>query len=391
MTMQSSRLLVVDDNDDNRFTLTLLLEVEGFTEIAIAEDGVQALEKLDAEAFDLVLLDVMMPRLNGYQVLEELKARGRLGDPPVIMITALDELDSTVRCIELGAEDYLPKPFNPVLLKARIRASLEKKKMRDEIRIHRDRMELELQDARTLQLGLCPRAFPPPTEQRPFDIAAVMEPAREVGGDLYDVFERGDGSLCFVVGDVSDKGAAAALFMARTKDIIRLVGDTPSDGAGSLREPAEILNRANELLCTANSSCMFVTLFVGVLGPGGGALRYANGGHNDPYRISRDGRLDIVTAAKGRPLGIRNGSRYTTERLSLQTGDALFIFTDGITEAMNVAGRVFSEEQLETYLRARHASNASEIVDGIMNEVRTFTAGAPQSDDITALAIRLVR
>jgi sigma-B regulation protein RsbU (phosphoserine phosphatase) len=217
-----------------------------------------------------------------------------------------------------------------------------------------------------------------------------MEPAREVGGDLYDVFERGDGSLCFVVGDVSDKGAAAALFMARTKDIIRLVGDAPSDGTGSLREPGEILNRANELLCTANGSCMFVTLFVGVLGPGSGALRYANGGHNDPYRISRDGRLDILTATKGRPLGIRNSSRYTTERCSLQTGDALFMFTDGITEAADAAGGLFSEERLETYLRGRHTSNASEIVDGVMSEVRTFVAGAPQSDDITALAIRLV-
>jgi sigma-B regulation protein RsbU (phosphoserine phosphatase) len=390
MTVQLPRLLVVDDNDDNRFTLTLLLEVEGFTEIAVAEDGMQALERLDSEAFDLVLLDVMMPRLNGYQVLEALKAKGRLGDPPVIMITALDELDSAVRCIELGAEDYLPKPFNPVLLKARIRASLEKKKMRDEIRIHRDRMEMELRDARALQLGLCPSTFPSPTVERPFDVSAIMEPAREVGGDLYDVFERGDGSLCFVVGDVSDKGAAAALFMARTKDVIRIVGDTVSDSTGSLREPGEILNRANELLCTANGSFMFVTLFVGVLGPGGGTLQYANAGHNDPYRISRDGQLDILTATKGRPLGIRNSSRYTSERLSLQTGDALFVFTDGVTEASDAVGALFSEERLETYLRACRASNASEIVNGILNEVRTFAGGAPQSDDITALAIRLV-
>jgi sigma-B regulation protein RsbU (phosphoserine phosphatase) len=260
--------------------------------------------------------------------------------------------------------------------------------MRDEIRIHRDRMQMELQDARTLQIGLCPSIFPPPTSERPFEVSAVMEPAREVGGDLYDVFERGDGSLCFVVGDVSGKGAAAALFMARTKDTIRVVGDAPSDGTGGLREPGEILNRANELLCTANASFMFVTLFVGVLGPGNGTLRYSNAGHNDPYRISRDGRLDILTATKGRPLGIRNTSRYTTNRLSLETGDTLFVFTDGITEAANTAGGLFSEERLETYLRARHTCSASEIVDGIMNEVRTFAAGAPQSDDITAMAIR---
>jgi sigma-B regulation protein RsbU (phosphoserine phosphatase) len=216
-----------------------------------------------------------------------------------------------------------------------------------------------------------------------------MEPAREVGGDLYDVFERSDGSLCFVVGDVSGKGAEAALFMARTKDIIRLVGDTLSDGTGTLREPGEILNRANELLCTANGSFMFVTLFVGVLSPSG-TLRYSNAGHNDPYRISRDSGLDILPATKGRPLGIRNTSRYTTERLSLETGDALFVFTDGITEASDEGGGLFSEERLETYLQTHHASKASEIVAGVMNEVRTFAAGTRQSDDITALAIRLV-
>jgi sigma-B regulation protein RsbU (phosphoserine phosphatase) len=390
MSTQSSRLLVVDDNEDNRFTLTLLLEVEGFTDVAVAEDGVQALDKLSTESFDLVLLDVMMPHLNGYQVLEALKAKGRLGDPPVIMITALDELDSTVRCIELGAEDYLPKPFNPTLLKARIRASLEKKRMRDEIRIHRDRMEMELQDARTLQLGLCPSIFPPPTPERPFDVSAVMEPAREVGGDLYDVFERADGSLCFLVGDVSDKGAAAALFMARTKDIIRLVADAPSDGTGHLREPSEILSRANELLCTANGSFMFVTLFVGVLGPGESTLRYANAGHNDPYRISRDGELAILTSTKGRPLGIRNTSLYATERLPLQTGDTLFVFTDGITEATDAAGGLFSEARLEAFLRDNHSASARNLIDGVMNEVRTFVQGAPQSDDITAMAIRLV-
>ncbi|MGD9635770.1 MAG: PP2C family protein-serine/threonine phosphatase [Pirellulales bacterium] len=390
MTIRSPRLLVVDDNDDNRFTLTLLLEVEGFSDIAVAEDGVHALEKLDAESFDLVLLDVMMPRLNGYQVLEQLKAKGRLGDPPVIMITALNELDSTVRCIELGAEDYLPKPFNPVLLKARIRASLEKKRMRDEIRIHRDRMEMELQDARALQLGLCPSSFPPPTVERPFDVAAVMEPAREVGGDLYDVFERRDGSLCFVVGDVSGKGAPAALFMARTKDIVRLVGDAPSDRTGTLREPGEILGRANDLLCAANGSFMFVTLFVGVLGPGSSTLRYSSAGHNDPYRTSRDGCFGIVTTAKGRPLGIRKSSHYATEHLSVRTGDALFIFTDGITEATDATGGFFSEERLETCLRAHNTSSASEIVEGVMNAVRKFAAGTAQSDDITALAIRLV-
>jgi sigma-B regulation protein RsbU (phosphoserine phosphatase) len=391
MAGRSPRLLVVDDNEDNRFTLTLLLEVEGYTDVTAAEDGAQALAKMNTEAFDLVLLDVMMPRVNGYQVLEELKARGRLGEPPVIMITALDELESTIRCIELGAEDYLAKPFNPILLKARIRASLEKKRMRDEIRAHRDRMETELQDARILQLGLCPTSFPLPTAERPFDIAAVVQPAREVGGDFYDVFERADGSLCFLVGDVSDKGAAAALFMARTKDIVRLVADMPAGERRKLREPSEILHRANELLCTANRTCMFVTLFIGLLGPGDTALRYANAGHNDPYRLSPDGSVHALPAIKGRALGIRGDSQYRTERFSLERGETLFMFTDGVTEACAAAGNVFSEDRLEKILGRHSTSASSDIVDNVMDELARFAVGAPQSDDITVVVVRVVQ
>jgi signal transduction histidine kinase len=126
------RLLVVDDNEDNRYTLTLQLEIEGYQNITVAEDGQGALDLLQKHEFDLLLLDVMMPKLDGYQVLESLKGQGRLHNLPVIMISALNEVASVVRCIELGAEDYLPKPFDPVLLRARIGASLEKKRLRDE-------------------------------------------------------------------------------------------------------------------------------------------------------------------------------------------------------------------------------------------------------------------
>jgi signal transduction histidine kinase len=126
------RLLVVDDNEDNRYTLTLQLEIEGYQNITVAEDGQGALDLLQEHEFDLLLLDVMMPKLDGYQVLESLKDQGRLHNLPVIMISALNEVASVVRCIELGAEDYLPKPFDPVLLRARIGASLEKKRLRDE-------------------------------------------------------------------------------------------------------------------------------------------------------------------------------------------------------------------------------------------------------------------
>src|SRR6516225_1897993 len=137
-------LLIVDDNDDNRFTLSMRLEACGYENIVTAENGREALERMRAGPIDLVLLDIMMPEMNGYQVLEHVKATPELRDLPVIMISALDEIDSVIKCIELGAEDYLAKPFNPTLLRARVAACLEKKRLRDEVRESRDRLQREL-------------------------------------------------------------------------------------------------------------------------------------------------------------------------------------------------------------------------------------------------------
>ena len=143
MSTEGPHLLVVDDNEDNRYTLTRRLKRQGYENLSVAENGRQALEMLAADNFDLVLLDIMMPEVNGYEVLERLKSDMRLRDVPVIMISALDEMESVVKCIELGAEDYLPKPFNPVLLRARVGASLEKKKLRDQEASYLDQLEAE--------------------------------------------------------------------------------------------------------------------------------------------------------------------------------------------------------------------------------------------------------
>ena len=195
LTGESPRILVVDDNDDNRYTLTLHLDLEGYTNVEAAHDGEEAIARLEAGSFDLLLLDVMMPKVDGYQVLTWLKNHVRLRDLPVIMISALAEMNSVVRCIELGAVDYLLKPFNPVLLKARLGATLEKKRLRDEIDAHLARLREELDAARRLQMGMVPQSFPGPSAQLPIDLYASMEPAREVGGDLYDFFVTEDGML----------------------------------------------------------------------------------------------------------------------------------------------------------------------------------------------------
>ena len=381
-------LLVVDDNEDNRYTLTHRLKRQGYTNLTTAADGRQALDLLRAGRFDLVLLDIMMPELNGYQVLEQMKGDPRLRDIPVIMISAVDELESVIRCIELGAEDYLPKPFNPTLLKARIGASLEKKRLRDQAMAYLARLEAELNSARDIQMSMVPAVFPPPTPARPVTIYATLQPARQVGGDLYDFFYTDDGRLWFLIGDVSDKGAPAALFMARSKTLVRMVATLLRGPHGGPPGSHEVMARVNDELCRDNSMCMFVTLLLGVLDPTSGALQCCNAGHLVPYRVGRSG-VEVLKVPRGKPLGIRAGSAYDSATGTLSPGEGLFLFTDGVTEAMDADGNLFSAERLEDTLRAVGTGEPTMVVAAVMGKVRDFTAAAPPSDDVAALAVCL--
>jgi phosphoserine phosphatase RsbU/P len=382
-----ARLLVVDDNEDNRYTLIMRLQIEGYEDITAAEDGENALELIRQQAFDLMLLDVMMPKVDGYQVLSQLKADRTLRDLPVIMISALNEMNSVVRCIELGADDYLPKPFDPTLLKARVGATLEKKRLRDEVRSHLARIEEELAAARQLQLAMVPSRFPEPSTQWPVEIFATMEPAREVGGDLYDFFEIGEGLLCFLVGDVSGKGVSSALFMARAKNVIRLLARLLRSPDGSTASPADIVAAVNRELAQDNLGMMFVTLFFGLMNVKSGEVRFTNAGHNPPYFLS-NGSVTPVTACKGRPLGVRDNSTYQSGTLRLSPGDALYLYTDGVTEAANRNDELFAEARLEEVLRTAASRRPIDLIKAVVDAVQSFADGAPRSDDITTLAIR---
>ncbi|MFL5091138.1 MAG: PP2C family protein-serine/threonine phosphatase [Xanthobacteraceae bacterium] len=381
------RILVVDDNDDNRYTLTLYLELEGYTNIETAQDGEEAIARLKAERFDLVLLDLQMPKVDGYQVLAWLKGEAPLRDLPVIMISALNEMNSVVRCIELGAVDYLLKPFNPVLLKARLGATLEKKRLRDQVDAHLARLEEELEAARRLQMAMVPQSFPMPSTEFPVDIYASMEPAREVGGDLYDFFMTEDGTLCFLVGDVSGKGMPAALFMARAKSLIRIATELMRSRHGAAAGPAEIIARVNSELCQDNSDLMFVTLFFAMFAPHSGVLEYCNAGHNAPYRLNAT-TVETIEGAKGIILGVRADAAYETRRLSLAPGETVYVFTDGVTEANNITEELFSEARLEAVLRAAAGFSACDIVKAVGEAVRGFVGAALPFDDITMMAVR---
>jgi len=388
VTAFDAAILVVDDNEDNRYTLTRRLNREGYKNLTMATNGREALDKLKAQPFDLALLDIMMPDMNGYEVLEQVKALPGLRDIPIIMISSLDEIESVIRCIELGAEDYLNKPFNPTLLRARVGASLEKKRLRDEVRRNMERLAQELDSARALQLAMLPRQFPSCSPSHPIAVHAVMEPAREVGGDLYDCFYADERTFCFLVGDVCGKGASAAMFMARTRSLVRLTVDLWRQWRTDTIDPGALLETVNRELCQDNDARMFVTMFLGLIDTRSGIVSFVSAGHPLPHLISATGETKRIDASLGVPLGIRSQSRFQTQTLEIPPGDALFVCSDGVFEAENENGDLFSIERMRELLRESHAAEPHEIIRTVRDAIDAFSGGPPRTDDVTALALR---
>jgi len=244
----------------------------------------------------------------------------------------------------------------------------------------KERIESELQIAHEIQMSMVPKIFPPFPDRPEFDIFATLVPAREVGGDLYDFFFIDDDHLCFAVGDVSGKGVPASLFMAVTKTLFRAT-------AGNGSTPGEILARLNTEICRDNESCMFVTFFCAILNIRTGQVDYGNGGHNLPYYLHRDGVSPLENVG-GKALGLVEQTPYASGRMVLCPGEALLLYTDGVTEAMDSRERLYSDQRLAEFLASNRGSSPRQIVGDLVSDVRSFAGAAPQSDDITALALR---
>ena len=202
-----------------------------------------------------------------------------------------------------------------------------------------------------------------------------------MGGDLYDFFFLDDDHLCFAVGDVSGKGVPAALFMAVSKTLIKTKA---TKGLTS----ETVLNRVNEDLSLDNPSMMFVTLFLGILNVRTGELEYCNGGHNPPYLLRKNGDIEPVEMTGGMALGIVEGFSYQSKKIHIGEGDTLFLYTDGVTEAINRDEELFSEERLEKDLADLHEKPIKDLVDEVMARVKVYSEGMPQADDITMMVLR---
>lgn len=381
---QDAAILIVDDSSFNRLVLKRRLGELGYANITMAEDGVQGLAALERARFDVVLLDLEMPNLDGIGVLEQLHAT-RGAAPPVIVISALTEMEKIVRCIELGAEDYLPKSFDPPLLRARLGAVMEKKRLRDLADARLAALEAELESARAAQLALVPRDFAAAATGR-LSVHAAMVPARQVGGDLYDCLRLDARHTLFAVADVSGKGAPAGLTMARTLGLMRAAAKLLAAG-GATPDPGAILEMTNDDLAAENESQTFVTVALGIIDGETGEGRIAIAGHDLPIVLGGDAPRLLGPLKRQPALGAIEGIPYGSDAFTLLPGEALFIYSDGVSEAEDRHGGFFGRDRLLEALAAAGTDPAA-VVDAVLRAVTAFADGAPQADDITALALR---
>lgn len=247
----------------------------------------------------------------------------------------------------------------------------------------KERIQSELKLATDIQASLLPRIFPPFPDRSEFELFAVMDPAKEVGGDFYDFFFLDDRRICLIIGDVSDKGVPAALYMMVAKTLLKSEALRDAD-------PAKVLERVNSILALDNETSMFVTVFCAILDTETGQLACANAGHLPPLIQKTDGSTAHHSFSPGFVLGPMPDITYRTENITLQPGELFLLYTDGVTEAVNPALEEYGEQRLLACVSRCPSGSPQQIIHAIRAEVQSFANSAPQSDDITMLAIRYI-
>lgn len=388
--MQQANILVVDDEPDLRHLIRQKFRSKIKTkeyEFQFAMNGAEALEKiLNDGSINLILTDINMPVMDGLTLLTKInELNNRLLRS--VIVSAYGDMENIRTAMNRGAYDFITKPINLNDLEITIEKSLNEIEHYKKALINRDKLialQQELDIATVIQTSILPKTFPAFPGRKEFDIYAKMLPAKEVGGDLYDYFLIDKYRLGVIIGDVSGKGIAAALLMAVCKTLLKATAfkGMPADN---------ILSEVNNILVDDSPSNMFVTVFYGVLDIRSGAFEYCNGGHNPPYLISNDGKVKQLDNIGGLLLGAMKDVEYESNVITIQPGESLFFYTDGVTEAFNNMDEEYKDSRLVEFLFNKNSLNVNDLVEQVFEDVKTFSDGAEQSDDITCLALKFLK
>ncbi len=384
MNAAPAQVLVVDDEED----LELLVRQKfrhkirnNVLKFFFARNGKEALEVLNENPnIHLVLSDINMPVMDGLTMLTQLADTEQ--DVQAVIVSAYGDMKNIRTAMNRGAFDFLTKPIDFQDLEVTIEKSIKHVQALQVALETRDRLvtiKQELDMAHDVQMSFQPNEI---RESETQDIKGIIIPAREVGGDLYDFFYIDESHIALIIADVSGKGVPAALFTTVTRALVRAAA------AKNYSSPADCLNIVNELLCENNPSCVFITLFFGVLDLHSGELVYCNAGHNPPRLLKADSSVAILPRTENIVLGIQPGHTYHNKRFELMPGDTLVLYTDGVTEAENLSHEEFTESRLDKKLAELAGTSSREITAAIVDAVQDFAGEAPQSDDITCVVTR---
>ena len=377
-TAAKGDILVVDDTPANLRLLSSMLIEQGY-KVRSVINGQMALTATGAAAPDLILLDINMPEMNGYEVCERLKADEHTRDIPIVFISALDATQDKVKAFAVGGMDYITKPFQIEEVLARVETHLALRKLQKKLQDTNRRFEQELALAGRVQANFLTSEIP---EMPGWQLSVTLKPARETSGDFYDINPLSGGQLGLLVADVAGKGVGAALYMALNWSLLRTyVPEYPA-------QPELVYEAVNRRILRDTQAEMFVTAFYGILDPATGRLVYANAGHNPPFLISAQKGGDVQKlAATGKPLGMFEDETWQQGIVQLAPGDVLVSYTDGVTEAQNAEDSLFGEERLLSCVRANVGQSATDIRDAIIKDVYKHMGYAPQYDDVTLLML----
>ena len=383
-----TKILSVDDENDLELLLTQYFRRKirkGEYEFSFAHNGLEALTMLlKNKDYDIILSDINMPEMDGLTLLTKIN---EMQNPALkcIMVSAYGDMGNIRQAMNNGAFDFATKPIDLDDLSLTIEKAIEQIRYIKTMQQEHSQLESikgDLAIAREIQQAILPRIFPPfPENAEQLDIAALMNAAKDVGGDFYDFFRIDDQRIGFVVADVSGKGVPAAIFMAVSRTLIRATGVRGVS-------PAECISYSNGLLAQESANYMFVTVFYGIYNIATGQVTYTNAGHNPPYLMKADGTILQLPFSSDLVVGAIDDFKYSEETLQLEHGDTLLLYTDGVTEAINSGDEEFGNQRLQAALAQLTRENSQEIIDRIKASVSDFVGEAEQSDDITLLAIK---
>lgn len=389
LSAHQGTILIVDDTDMNRFLLSRHLGRQGHN-IIEAKSGLEAITLLQDKKVDLVLLDVMMPGMNGYQVLEILKADAHFRDIPVVMLSAYEDEKSIVRCIELGAEDYLSKAFNPVFLKARIESSLEKKHLHDQEKYYLEalqesqkRLMEDLSEASQYVTSLLPVPI-----SEPLRIDWNFFPSAQLGGDSFGYHRLDEKTFALYLLDVSGHGIGAALLSVSVLNILRNHALQDAD----FSDPGSVLSSLNRKFRMEDQNNMYFTIWYGVFCLDTGKLRYACAGAPPGVLLAEEGgkKETVSLKAEGTAVGISDEAEYENKERSIRPGERLYLFSDGAYEIRKKDSAVLELEDFTALLAETADRQGKDLsaLDSIIKQLKELGTSSRFEDDLSLIEIR---